>query len=285
MITLSRNIFILLWTFMIIMLLNIINNKIVFSYFIRNQQQQQHRQSHYKSISFSIFNPFSTSTSTSSTAKQMFFSSLWRQIKQSNEKGRNSLIDADTPTYTAKKGNRYQEKVAVWTKETIADIVKESFALFNPPIRQFLRIKNEISKTSTLFNEITSTASVSISSKLSIVDTIRILQLNMLADGLSGLRDDLGAFSRISVVDMIWDNRKLALLKEVLQYNPDIITLQECDHFYDWFLPILTEQGYEGIFAPKPASACLEVSDNSDGCAIFVRRSKFQVKSVEVSKY
>ena len=29
-------------------------------------------------------------------------------------------------------------------------------------------------------------------------------------------------------------------------------------------------------------SACLEVSDNSDGCAVFVRRSKLAVVSVEV---
>jgi mRNA deadenylase 3'-5' endonuclease subunit Ccr4 len=112
---------------------------------------------------------------------------------------------------------------------------------------------------------------------------LRILQFNMLADGLSGLRQDLGAFSRVTAEDMNWDKRGKLLLHEILQYDPDIITLQECDHYYDCFLPELNARGYDGMFAPKPASACLEVSDNSDGCAIFVRRSKMYITSFEVS--
>ena len=111
----------------------------------------------------------------------------------------------------------------------------------------------------------------------------RVLQFNMLADGLSGLRQDLGAFSRVTADDMNWDKRGKLLLHEILQYDPDIITLQECDHYYDCFLPELNARGYDGMFAPKPASACLEVSDNSDGCAIFVRRSKMYITSFEVS--
>jgi mRNA deadenylase 3'-5' endonuclease subunit Ccr4 len=110
----------------------------------------------------------------------------------------------------------------------------------------------------------------------------RIIQFNMLADGLSGLRADLGAFSRAKKEDVCWESRKVKILYELLQYDPDVITLQECDHYYDFFLPALSAKGYDGIFAPKPASACLEVSENSDGCAIFVRRSKFLIRSSEV---
>ena len=70
---------------------------------------------------------------------------------------------------------------------------------------------------------------------------LRVLQWNMLADGLSGLQKDLGAFSRIQKGDIDWDeSRKYSLLYELLQYDPDVITLQECDHYYDWFLPCLT---------------------------------------------
>ena len=43
------------------------------------------------------------------------------------------------------------------------------------------------------------------------------------------------------------------------QYQPDVITMQENDHYYDFFLPELAALGYDGFFAPKPASACLEV--------------------------
>jgi nocturnin len=114
-----------------------------------------------------------------------------------------------------------------------------------------------------------------------VAETFRVLQLNMLADGLSGLRDDLGAFSRARAEDLSWDTRKAQLLYEILQYAPDVITLQECDHYYDFFLPELSAMGYDGLFAPKPSSACLEVSENSDGCAIFLKRGKFSVKSAE----
>ena len=116
----------------------------------------------------------------------------------------------------------------------------------------------------------------------SIVGNFRILQFNMLADGLSGLRADLGAFSRAKEEDVQWETRKIKLLREILQYDPDVITLQECDHYYDFFLPALSVQGYDGIFAPKPASACLEVSENSDGCVIFLKRDKFKMISAEV---
>ena len=110
-------------------------------------------------------------------------------------------------------------------------------------------------------------------------ESLRILQFNILADGLSGLRSDLGAFSRATAQSMSWDMRKYQLLHEILQYNPDCITLQECDHFYDFFLAKLSMYGYDGIYAPKPASACLEVSDNSDGCAIFLKNSMRVVSS------
>ena len=109
-----------------------------------------------------------------------------------------------------------------------------------------------------------------------------MLQFNMLADGLSGLRDDLGAFSRAQKDDVSWDNRKNKIMYEILQYDPDIVTLQECDHYYDFVLPELEEEGYVGTFAPKPASACLQVSENSDGCAIFVKRKRLNIVSTEV---
>ena len=114
---------------------------------------------------------------------------------------------------------------------------------------------------------------------------IRILQFNILADGLSGLRKDLGAFSRIERNDMIWENRQDRLLLEMKQYTPDIITLQEVDHYYDYFLPILSSLGYDGFYSPKPASACLEISTNSDGCCVFVRRDKLRVVSAEVINF
>lgn len=111
--------------------------------------------------------------------------------------------------------------------------------------------------------------------------TIRILQFNILADGLSGRRSDLGDFSRANKDVLDWDIRKEKLLYEITQYDPDIITLQEIDHYHDYFLPKLRALGYVGYFAPKPTSKCLAVSEYSDGCALFVRRSRLKVVSCE----
>lgn len=68
---------------------------------------------------------------------------------------------------------------------------------------------------------------------------------------------------------------------EILQYAPDIITMQEVDHFDDYFFPELNMLGYVGLFAPKPLSACLVVSNSSDGCAIFVNENRLRLISSE----
>ena len=112
---------------------------------------------------------------------------------------------------------------------------------------------------------------------------LRIQQYNVLADGLSALRPDLGGFSRATPEMLNWDNRKHRLLDEIKKYDADIITLQEVDHYYDFFLPEMNKLGYIGHFAPKPTSACLDVSGNNDGCAMFIRRSRMRVISCETT--
>lgn len=54
--------------------------------------------------------------------------------------------------------------------------------------------------------------------------------------------------------------------------------LQEVDHF-EFLNKTLSTQGYQGLFFPKPDSPCLYVKDNNgpDGCAIFFRKSKFEM--------
>ena len=70
---------------------------------------------------------------------------------------------------------------------------------------------------------------------------LRVLQFNVLADGLSGLRRDFGAFSRLSGAgeEVGWGRRRELLLSEVLQYDPDIVCLQEVDHCESAINPIL----------------------------------------------
>lgn len=131
------------------------------------------------------------------------------------------------------------------------------------------------------------------------IKTLRILQWNILADGLCGLRSDNGGFSLCNPEKLQWEIRKPLILTEILQYDPDIITLQEVDHYYDDLLIFFLQYGYSSIFATKPNSPCLLENNDyitilnekeniyplRDGCCIFIKKSKLQCLSSEVITY
>ncbi|XP_039964519.1 nocturnin isoform X3 [Bactrocera neohumeralis] len=108
---------------------------------------------------------------------------------------------------------------------------------------------------------------------------IRVLQWNILSQTLGQNND---GFVRCPEEALTWENRKFLIVQEILQYNPDIICLQEVDHF-KFLQTILGTQNYEGIFFPKPDSPCLYIEENNgpDGCAIFFRRDKFELKNFD----
>ena len=58
---------------------------------------------------------------------------------------------------------------------------------------------------------------------------------------------------------------------ELQQHDPDILCLEEVDHYED--MASFLGPHYQGIFYPKPASPCLESSPNngSDGCGLFYK--------------
>jgi CCR4-NOT transcription complex subunit 6 len=71
---------------------------------------------------------------------------------------------------------------------------------------------------------------------------------------------------------LAWDYRKELILDEnLLNYEPDIVSLQECeDDAYDTFyLPQLKAEGYSSLFEKRGSVL-------HDGCAIFYKRSKFR---------
>ncbi len=78
---------------------------------------------------------------------------------------------------------------------------------------------------------------------------------------------------------LLWDRRRLRILEEILVINPDILCMQEVDHFA-FFRGILAAVGYKGLFFPKPDSPALYVEDTNgpDGCAMFYNMSKVNVK-------
>lgn len=74
-----------------------------------------------------------------------------------------------------------------------------------------------------------------------------------------------------------WEERKCLILEEILAYQPDILCLQEVDHYFDTFQPLLSRMGYQCTFFPKPWSPCLDVECNNgpDGCALFFLKDRF----------
>lgn len=107
-------------------------------------------------------------------------------------------------------------------------------------------------------------------------DAIRVMQWNILAQALGEGAD---CFVRCPLEALSWPVRKYLILEEILTYRPHILCLQEVDHYYDTFKPVMRTLGYGGNFFPKPWSPCLAVEGNNgpDGCAIFFDQSRFEL--------
>ncbi|XP_061542487.1 nocturnin isoform X1 [Phycodurus eques] len=108
--------------------------------------------------------------------------------------------------------------------------------------------------------------------------SVRVIQWNILAQALGEGKD---GFIRCPLEALNWKERKYLILEEILTYRPDIVCLQEVDHYYDTFQPIMASLGYHGSFLAKPWSPCLDVEQNNgpDGCALFYRRSRFSLQT------
>jgi hypothetical protein len=105
---------------------------------------------------------------------------------------------------------------------------------------------------------------ISFTPKVNCDSTFRVMQFNILAEGLSahpqavppfnssnGYPDpepsscgDFDLDENASVIFNFEGCRRWRVLEEILNVSPDILALEECDHFDDFFLPILESLGY-----------------------------------------
>jgi len=85
---------------------------------------------------------------------------------------------------------------------------------------------------------------------------------------------------------LAWDYRKELILTEIMNYDADILCLQEVDmaQYEDYFLTHLSAQEYEGVYSPKTKAHTMEESQRRlvDGCAIFYKSSKYQLVETHV---
>ncbi|CAG7734067.1 unnamed protein product [Allacma fusca] len=105
----------------------------------------------------------------------------------------------------------------------------------------------------------------------------RVLTWNILAQALAVSHDN---FVGLPEGTLDWAARRLRILHEILIYDPDVICLQEVDHF-NFLNSTLSSLGYRGVFCSKPDSPCIYLANNNgpDGCALFYRRDKFDLIS------
>ncbi|CAD7925667.1 unnamed protein product [Amoebophrya sp. A25] len=75
-----------------------------------------------------------------------------------------------------------------------------------------------------------------------------------------------------------WDLRKLKLIEEILRTDPDVLTVQECDQYADFFRPFLAQLGYQSMFCPKSNAPGLARGFYADGVALFWKHREFVLK-------
>ena len=110
------------------------------------------------------------------------------------------------------------------------------------------------------------------------------LQWNVLADGLA----QHGEFVSCAKEHLAWPYRFALMLDEIEQASPDIITLQECNHFRDTWMPAMEARGFQGIHVAKPSSPATFFGAPSDGLAVFWKKSHLEITqdfNFQYSKY
>lgn len=107
-----------------------------------------------------------------------------------------------------------------------------------------------------------------------------VLSYNVLAQHL--LEEHTYLYRKADPEALDWNSRAERILREVRDNQADVLCLQEVqsDHYDTFYVPKLTAMGFTGVFKKR-------TGDKPDGCAIFFRDSKFELKnsiSVEYCK-
>lgn len=74
------------------------------------------------------------------------------------------------------------------------------------------------------------------------------------------------------------------ILSEIQEADADVICLQEVNKYDDFFRPALEKAGYESYYLPKLNSPATKYGAPRDGCAVFYRSSRFQLKQEPLGK-
>lgn len=103
-----------------------------------------------------------------------------------------------------------------------------------------------------------------------------LLQWNVLADGLAH-----GSFLRAPKESLAWGSRSERILSGIersgLGALPDVLCLQEVDHYTEFFEPRLSALGYAGTYVPK--------EPGRDGLCLLHRAERFSAERTQTVRY
>ncbi|GMH37741.1 hypothetical protein BSKO_05614 [Bryopsis sp. KO-2023] len=106
--------------------------------------------------------------------------------------------------------------------------------------------------------------------------TFKMMSYNILADELA-LKHARELYPHVPRWCLEWNRRWQMILEDIKEQSPDILCLQEVDHFAQ-VSEALAKEGYEGHFAQRSGG-------RSDGCATFWRSASFSMLKMETIHY
>lgn len=83
--------------------------------------------------------------------------------------------------------------------------------------------------------------------------------------------EEIQEVEKVNLECFAWENRRDRLLQTIVDMDTDVMSLVEMDHYLDFFKPCLEKYGYDSFHQKRPRHS------SQDGCAIFWRRSKFEL--------
>jgi CCR4-NOT transcription complex subunit 6 len=106
-------------------------------------------------------------------------------------------------------------------------------------------------------------------------DTFKMFNYNVLAQMYATRH----MYPYTEIWALSWGYRKRNILREIVAHDGDILCLQEvqANHYERFFSPELAKLGYDGLYKRKTREAIGDNPNVIDGCAIFYRRSRFEL--------
>jgi len=110
---------------------------------------------------------------------------------------------------------------------------------------------------------------------------VRLVSYNVLAQNL--LESNPQLYRNLNRAHLTWQNRWRDIQKEIIDFNPDIVCLQEVqfrrpNYFRSEFLPFFDNLGYRAVFKCRSG-------DKQDGCVIFYKILKFKMDCYSLVEY